>query len=215
MDDTELLIKEYILKEHPHIWIDFEGAKTTDLAKIPKLKQFYSLLRKSEMFDTTVFYITNIRREITTNSRKEENPSSDILASLYGGNFIGVNQALKVLNQPPLPIGLDALQNLWDHKARVFNPGTYYYVRRNLAGVDNWTSEMLLNKQYRMLFNSKQIGYEIQNQANQFLTEFDIEDYICNKKMVSTYSDGMLKKRIFYKKYEGTQTTLEDDFKMF
>jgi len=198
MNDTESLVKEYISKGYSHIWIDFEGANTTDITKIPKLKQFYSLLRRSELFDDTIFYTTNIKREITTNSKKEENPSSDILASLEGGNFVGVNQAQANPNPPSLPIVWDALQDLWDHNARVFNPGTYYYTRRNLINIDSQTSENLADKNYRMLFNAKQLDYEVHNQTNQFLKDFDFEEYICNKKMISSYSDGKLRGKIFY-----------------
>ena len=68
-----------------------------------------------------------------------------------------------------------------------------------------------------MLFNAKQLDYEVHNQTNQFLKDFDFEEYICNKKMISSYSDGKLRGKIFYKKYESTQSTLDiiDDFKMF
>lgn len=217
MDDTVQLVKEYISKGYSHIWVDFEGASTTDLSKIPKLNQCYSMLRRSELFDSTIFYATNVRREITTNKYKDENPSSDILTSLCGGNFVGINQARVNPNPPPIPVGLDALQNLWEHAARVFNPDTYYYVRRNLANIDSTTSENLLNEQYRGLFNTKQLDNEIKKQADQFLLEFDFEEYICNKKMLSTYSEGTLRKKMFYKKYEGVQARFDefDDFKMF
>jgi len=215
MNDTVQLVKEYISKGYSHIWIDFEGEKTTDITKIPKLHQCYSMLRKAELYDKTVFFTTNVKREITTNKYKEENPSSDIFTALCGGNFIGVNQARINPNPPPIPVGLDALQELWEHTARIFHPGTYYYIRRNLAGIDDATKERLLNEQYRGLFNITQLDFEIQNQTNRFLSEFDIEEYVCNKKMVSTYSEGILRKQIFYKKYEGIQTRLDDDYKMF
>jgi hypothetical protein len=181
MEEIQRLVKGYITKGYPHIWIDFEGAKTTDLAKLGKLKQFYSMLRKAERFNDTILYITNVKREITTNSQKDENPSSDILTSLCGGNFIGVNQ--ERINPNPLsPVIPEVLQNLWEHRARVFNPESYYYIRRNLAGVDEKTSELLLDKQYNTLFNSKQLNIEFHNQTDQFLKDFDFEEYICNKK---------------------------------
>lgn len=82
--------------------------------------------------------------------------------------------------------------------------------------VDSQTSDKLFDPQFRLLFNTNQLSHEIKNQADQFLVEFDFEDYICNKKMLSTYSDGSLRRKMFHKKYEGRQMTFgEDDYKMF
>jgi hypothetical protein len=65
MVEIEQLIKNYISKGYTHIWIDFESAKTVEWGIISKLMQVYSILRKSERFDETIFFITNIKKEIT------------------------------------------------------------------------------------------------------------------------------------------------------
>lgn len=216
MEETSKLIREYISKDYLNIWIDFEGEKTTDRPKLGKLRLFFTLLREAELFEKSVIYITNIRREISSNQQRYENPSSDVLSTFCGGNLIGINyDPRKATNPWSPPINPEALQALWEYRARVFNPDTYFYINRNLSGVDEITSSLLLNKKYNVLYNSKQLEFELNNQTNQFLLEFDIEDYISSKRMIS--NDKNLKKSIFYKKYESgqtSQTTLDDDFTM-
>lgn len=211
IEDIPKLTREYLSKEYSHIWVDFEADTTTDRIKLGKLRRFYSLLRESERLENTIVYVTNMRREITSNRLKPENPSSDILSPFCGGNFVGVNQQPeRGFSPPPPPMNVEAQIALWEYKARVFDPHTYYYTNRNLADVDENIAESLFDPKYNRLYNTKQLDIELNNQANRFLENFDVEEYISNKSMVFDDSSRSLKKNIFYKKYEPIQTTLAD-----
>jgi len=70
-----------------------------------------------------------MRREIISNSKDVESPSSDVLTSIIGSNLVGVNRE----RPAPPPNDAPKLSNeerleLWKHKARVFVPESYYYM---------------------------------------------------------------------------------------
>lgn len=211
MGEIEKIAEEYIKSEYSQIWIDFEGATSTDLSKTAKLRLFYRILKKAEVFDNTIIYATNVRREITSNKQRPGNPSSDILTSICGANFIGVNKAPIVTSPPLPPQNPEEEQKILDYKARVLNPDTYYYTKPSLAGYDEMTSKFLSSGEYNKIFNSKIINKELNNQTNHFLNEFDFENYVCNKNMICHYKQGALMKSLFYKK---NQSTLDDNFRM-
>lgn len=195
--DIERLVKEYIKKEFFNIWFDFEGSAVTK----PKIARIRSFLRKVDnngrMYDIVIFS-TNIKREIISNPKSEKSPSSDILTSLIGSNLIGVNRDPR--RPPGGDLNKDELAKLKEHKARVFDPSTYYYLKVASSNYDIKTRNLLMRSPQRnILFNAKLLDEELGAQTEYFLRERNIKEYITKKPMIKEYKKGELIKDLFSK----------------
>jgi len=205
IDDIKILANDYIKKEYFNIWIDFEGSTSTNPTKLAKIRTFLREIDNQKRFDDIIIHSTNMRREITSNINKLESPASDILTSMSGANFIGVNRepSFKPENPPPY----EELKRIREHKARIFKPNSYYYEKFTVSDNRN-----LLDPNNNTLFNANLLNREFIQQSKEFLKEMSIKEYIRNKKMITEYKDGELMNTLFFDKMIGTQKTLEPWF---
>jgi hypothetical protein len=211
IDDIKKLAAEYIKKEYFNIWIDFEGAPTTLKAKRARIRQFLTEIEKLERLNEIVVYCTNIKREITSNPLASESPSSDILASIIGANIIGVNrEPPRFVEKIDVTLPLEEQQKLKDkqkektkemkvHKARVFNPKSYYYQKVKELDLSVTESQNLMNEKFNTLHNAQLLDSEFESQTNYFLEKGarSIEKYVTDKSMVKQYHEGELVKTLF------------------
>lgn len=195
INDIKKLAKEYIKKEYFNIWFDFEGSAITK-PKIARIRGFLREFEENRRIEDIIIYSTNLKREIISNIKSEKSPSSDILTSIIGSNLIGVNR------EPPKPISLpplskEELVELRKHKARVFDPSTYYYLKVEASNYDIKKRNQLMSEGYNILFNSKLLDNEFIFQTEYFLKELNIKKYITTKSMINEYKRGELIKDLF------------------
>jgi hypothetical protein len=194
IDEVRKIAKEYIRSEYYSVWIDFEGAAITPV-KVSKIRSFIMEFEQAERLNDLVVFTTNIKREIISNIRSERTPASDVLAPLVGSNLVGVNK------EPPKPfaeeIGEIKGEDLRKHKARVFDSSTYYYLKLDVTNYNVEMRERLLDFEYNIFFNLKLIDQEFSVQAETFLKEGNVEEYITKKQMIKEYRDGELGKILF------------------
>ena len=124
-----------------------------------------------------------------------EAPASDILSSLCGANIIGVNR--EPIRLPNEPIDEATLRY---HKARIFDNNSYYYVKVGTTTLpDTLKNNLILNKTWNMFYNAILLDSELSNQANYFLDNLEIRNYILKKRMIHEYQKGKLKELLFQK----------------
>lgn len=183
------IAQEYIKKGYFNIWFDFEGSAITK-PKIARIRAFLREVENSGRMDSIITFSTNVKREIISNPKDKKTPSSDVLASIIGSNLVGVNQ------EPPRVPGISAtkeeLEELKKHKARVFEPSTYYYSKVDASGYDAETCKLLIDPKHNRLFNSKLLDGELATQTDYFLKERSVERYITEKSMIKEYNRGEL-----------------------
>lgn len=201
IDEIKQITKHHLENEHFLFWVDYEGASSADSAKLSKIRAMHRMLEKQERHNEVILYSTNMRREITSNTKKNESPSSDVLTTIGGANIVGVNR------EPPrggYVSGEKDKEILRSHKSRVLDPKSYYYIKKEVNGSVS-ASQVLHDN---ILLNTKVLYSEYKNQANAFLEEFSIKDYICKKRMIQEYNGGNLQDSLFQK----SQTDIVDDF---
>lgn len=199
IDDVGELAKYYIEKEFFNVWVDFQSSSTTNRPKLSLIRHLARVFMNEERFDDLILYSTNMRREIVSNPKDDYTPSSDVLTSIIGSNLVGVNR------EPPKP-GADIGRKLtyqqkvelWKHKARVFEPKSYYYVKVEKSKYKKAEKDELRNKKHNITHNARLLNQELVSQKDKFLEEMSIKSYITNKPMVKKYRNGALSKILFY-----------------
>lgn len=194
LGEINRLLNHYIKKEHYYYWVDFE-ARPVYQPIIGILRHIHNTLRDLKFYDKSIFYYTNIKREIITNSKNDQSEASDVLSPLIGANIIGVNR------EPMIPYNKKTEQDSenqkeiekdkiekdkTNYKARLLDNSTYYYKRTD----DPFLSQKL---QYNNS-NALSLEREFENQTNHFLTDYSMKDYLSKKKMLTTFQNGDLLK---------------------
>ena len=210
IDDIQRLAKAYLKREFFYIWIDYEGATASNLTKLSRLRAFYRTVEKSERFEDVIVYSTNIRREITSNKKMNSSPSSDVLTAISGANVIGVNREPS-FGGGRYPLTKEEKMEMRVHKARAFDPDTYYYIKPDVRRIQSLDLHYL-DPRRNILMNANLLSFEFQSQANHFLDSGTVQEYISQKTMLREYKNGSLKKNLFQKKPSGKQTTFKDYF---
>ncbi len=123
----------------------------------------------------TLCYFTNIKREISSNAKKDKSPASDILAAVAGANIIGVNR------EPMAPFNSKSRQEFVQHKSRVLDRNTYYYSK-----TDN-----IVAKDVNVTQNSMEIKNELKKQTEAILNGGTVVEYLKNKPMLREKADIM------------------------
>ncbi|HRZ85195.1 MAG TPA: hypothetical protein P5277_00260 [Candidatus Paceibacterota bacterium] len=179
------LVEHYLSKEYFYYWIDFESrpADPSNSAIYAKIRQINILLRNSKQFDKCVLFVTNLRREIISNLKDDNSPASDILGTLCGANIIGVNRDPTKY----FPEMIDKPLKVVQHKARLFDPESYYY---------KMLKDNNLNKAVNVTENSVRVANEFDKQREAFLERFDIQSYLKKKEMINQYNKGKILKSI-------------------
>ena len=210
MLDIDKLAEHYMKKEYYNIWIDFEGSSITE-DKIARIRKFIRKFDERGLFDRLVVIATNIRREIVSNVKTDYTPASDVLAPLIGANIVGVNR------EPMRPIEGRAItekDKLLEHKARVFDPNTYYYIKATISQhLDpEIKSKILTSKGTNTAINTKLLDGEFERQSKVVLESRNIKEYISNKRMLHEYKHGTLLKALEYGNYIVRRKLLKEWF---
>ena len=192
------LARFYSERRYLDVWVDFQGATSTDRTRLALLRGFTSQIEEMGFKDDLVIHCTNVRREITSNMKDDVSPASDVLTSVVGANIVGINrEPQRPIEQgaggpPPVPHG-----TLLEHKARLLDPATYYYVKLDKAGLTGVEKGRMMRKNDNLLRNALLIDGELKTQADHFLDELTIKPYISSKEMVLKYKEGFLLKGLF------------------
>ncbi|MFA5953474.1 MAG: hypothetical protein WC812_02680 [Candidatus Pacearchaeota archaeon] len=175
MDSINKLIEHYRKKEYYYIWFDFEG-KAINKNTSARINRIRRLLEPKDFFKESIFYFTNIKREILSNIKSQNTSSSDILSSIGGANIIGINREPQKFNPNAKTEHMDQ-QEIWKHKARFFDSDSYYYKK--------FDEGKLEPKNINITNNSNRIMDELKKQTEVFLEKLKIKDYIIKKPMIS------------------------------
>ncbi|MFH1452176.1 MAG: hypothetical protein ABIF88_03315 [archaeon] len=186
IEEIKELIEYSLKKERYYFWIDFESAPA-DLSNAiigGKLGQINSLLRSSKYFDKIVVFATNVKREIKSNSKDDRSPSSDVLGMICGANIVGVDRdPVRGFN----PKSELEQKKIIEHKSRFFDESTYYY---------NIKREQKPDICSNVTSNSLKLAEEFNKQREHFLEKGEIENYLKNKEMITTFNGGKILKSL-------------------
>ena len=171
--DIELLAEHYLKKECFYYWFDFEG-KSINETSLARINHFIRNVKDAGYYDKIVTYFTNVKREIISNVKDIKSPASDVLASVAGANIIGVDREPQRRIEGPLPPP--------EHKARLFDKETYYYVKT--------TDKNFFKKPINVSQNAIRLDSEFLEQTKHFLKELEIEKLLEKKEMLFTYKEG-------------------------
>ncbi len=189
LGDNRELVENYLKKEYYYYWIDFDSKGLTD-SRIGEMRHIINIIRDSGYFDKTIFYFTNLKREIRMNAKDNHSEASDVLSSLAGANLIGVNREPPSFPREPNPnpepnqepIEIDPAPP--NYKSRLLDINSYYYVKTN--------DPNYLEKRNYVPANAVSLNNEFEIQSDHFLTELTMSDYIRGKRMLLRYHNGSL-----------------------
>jgi hypothetical protein len=193
MEEILRLIRHYLKKEYLCIWFDFEGFPVSE-ARIARIRALLNEVEEDERLNDVVIYATNIRRELVSNRKDVKSPASDVLTTLVGANLIGINRDPRRPSEPS--VKLDP-KDLLEHKARIFDRESYYYIKVTNYFRDKNEVAKFLDVNYNIVENSKRLDNEFGTQTEVFLENLSIKDYISRKTMLKEYKDGDLLTHLF------------------
>ncbi len=181
IEDIKKIIAYYLKKEYYYFWIDFEAKPIGPIFEA-KIREINSFLHQSGHFDRCVLITSNIKREIISHLKEDHSPSSDVLGFMVGSNIVGVSKdPKKAFTISPQGI---TKQQIIKHKLRKFNEETYYY--------DVSHSSSIPDKKLNEIENTLKLSGEFTNQRVHFLTNFKLQEYLKQKKMLNEYQNGSL-----------------------
>ncbi|MHA1626335.1 MAG: hypothetical protein ACTSYT_00330 [Candidatus Asgardarchaeia archaeon] len=188
------IIAHYLKKEYFYVWVDFEGSAVNEQS-LGIMRHIFRTLEERGRLKDVLFYLTNIRREIISHVREERAPASDVLASLVGGNIIGVNKEPRRFSDEKAY----TKEELKSHKARILDRETYYYIKLTSKNLKlDEKEDLLKDTKYNMLFNNVLLHKELVSQCDEFSKEYRIKPYISKKTMLNEYpKDRPLLQSIF------------------
>lgn len=220
MDEIKILAAEYVKREFFNIWIDFEGASTTTKTKRGKIRHLLRNIENLGRLNDIITYSTNIKREIISNPMEDRSPSSDVLAPVIGANLVGVNrEPNRPFNRIDANLPLEEQRRLKEeqkkksiemkiHKARIFNPDSYYYFKVKSSNLDEIQRKKLMVSNRNIFVNSRLLDSEFNSQTEYFFGKgkHTIKNYIVDKPMIQQYHGGDLVDTLFKKE---TRTTMD------
>ncbi len=179
----DALIEHYLKNEYYYYWIDFEGAPVSEVT-IGRMNHVFRLIKQSGYYNKTICHLTNMRREIMSNSKDPTSPASDVLSSPAGANIIGVNREprrnMKDVDPKDAPPP--------EHKARLLDSSTYYYVQ---------TTNSALHSKFKYVpHNTLRLQREFEVQAKHFEKHETLSTLLETKDMLTKYNDGALLKSL-------------------
>lgn len=212
------LLSYFLLKGYRYFWMDFQSSNT--MRKAPVIRAFHELVSKYQLKDETVFYGSNLQRELNPDKKEIECRASDILSAPFGLDIIGVNK------ERSFPFSKDAQKREtasikneeWvNHKARILNRTDYMYVQyashNNVEEIlDNYKIDIYdlqhNPKFYSNLINTFEMNKEFDIQRAVVDKSQALNGYLINKKAI----DSKIIKSISKDKASETQRTVNDFF---
>ena len=119
--DLDLLVERYLKKDYYNYWFGFE-TKPINEANLGSIAHILRTIRNGGYYDKVICHFTNIRRETRSNPKEQKRPASDMLSPIAGANIVGVNR------EPLRRITSKANFPPPQHKARLFDKSSYYYI---------------------------------------------------------------------------------------
>ena len=193
--DLDELLTHYIKRERFAYWVDFDGMAVNPTT-LSRLRYLFRRIKDKGRFKDTVTYFTNVKREIISNIKKEKSEASDVLCSAAGANLIGCNREPTRMFQtkpPPIPP---------EHKARVFDNESYYYVKTK--------NQRLLQPKMYVTENAVRLSTEIGNQTEFFMLKGGLEPLLSSKEMLATYRDKEVLRNLVSKRDDEGPPRFED-----
>jgi hypothetical protein len=191
------LIEHYLKQERYYFWFDFEGRSINENS-IGRLRHIYNTIKSKQVFDYVVSYFTNVKREKLANSNELTSVASDALSAIAGANLVGVNREPQAYFEPPPPKGDESGGKTREtairattavdpnHKARLFDRETYYYVKT--------TDPNLYGKNKYVPINAAKLNAEFATQRDYFLENHNVEGLLNQKTMFKDEKAGNLLK---------------------
>ena len=176
LKSIDTLIAHYLKKEYYYYWIDFEGASVSEIT-IGRMNHVFRLIKNSGYYNKTICHLTNMKREIISNSKDTTSPASDVLSSFAGANIVGINR------EPRKNLKNAKLRNLppKEHKARLLDANTYYYVQTS--------NRALFSKFEYVPHNALRLQREFDAQAAYFDKHNSLDALLETKDMLTKYND--------------------------
>ncbi|MDR2707452.1 MAG: hypothetical protein LBB87_01725 [Nitrososphaerota archaeon] len=181
------LMEHYLKHDRFYYWFDFEGRSINENS-LGRLRHIFDLLKKKKAFDNVVTYFSNVKREKTANSKENTSVASDALSAIAGANLIGVNrEPSRYFNPNTLmndgSVGIRASIDVDpNHKARIFDRETYYYVKT--------VDQDLYDKRKYVPLNAARLNAEFAAQSEYFLEHQDITTLLNQKSMFKDEKAG-------------------------
>jgi len=222
--EIQEITHHYLKNQYHNFWFDFEGIALNENT-LPKLRAFFRILLSKGILDKTVVYFTNVRREIMLNFKDVESPGSVILCAIAGANLIGIDRGTPrfdpKLAAAPKEAGSDSgssrkgnyevkktassskVQTI-DPRARLLEANTYYYVK---------TIEKRYDEESKYIaYNSLVLAREFDNQTDYFRTQGkgSLTKFLNNKKMLTSFHDGNVLKKLASKPERTEDTSVFD-----
>jgi len=179
------LMEHYLKHDRFYYWFDFEGRSINENS-LGRLRHVFDLLKKKEAFDNVVAYFSNVKREKIANSKENTSVASDALSAIAGANLIGVNREPARYFKPSTVAGGVGIRANVDvdpnHKARIFDRDTYYYVKT--------VDPTLYDKRKYVPLNAAKLNAEFAAQSEHFLEHQDIATLLNQKSMFKDEKAG-------------------------
>ena len=207
------ILEHYKKMGYTNIWVNFNASHIggTYFARVR------TLLRNIDNImglNNVVLYYSHIKKEINPHIKDEKTIASDILSQFFAADFIGINrEPPRIIEDPEERIKElimkgeyrneeEYKETLKYHKARIFDPNTYYYYR-----LDRYPSSLpfeknlLLKKiELNKMLNSVILYQEIEN-TKQFVEEQKVAiPYIKHKKAIQEHKEILEEIKIEKKK---------------
>jgi len=201
------ILEHYKKQNYTNIWINFNASHIGG-TYFTRVRTLLRLMDNIMGLNNVVLYYSHLKKEINPHMKDEKVAASDILSQFFAADFIGINRepSRRVVETPDekeerikelvmrgeYKSEQEFEETLKYHKARIFDPATYYYFRldkypRTLP----FREEMLLRSDVNKLFNSIVLYREVEN-TKQFVEQQDkkvLLPYIKKKKAVEEHKE--------------------------
>ena len=218
------ILEHYKKQNYTNIWINFNAGHIGG-TYFTRVRTLLRILDEIMGLNNVVLYYSHLKKEINPHMNDEKAAASDILSQFFSADFIGINREppRRIIETPQekeerirelimkgeYKTVLEFEKTLQYHKARIFDPNTYYYYR-----LDKYPyklplkREMLLKRDVNKLLNSIVLYKEVEN-TKQFVEQQDkkvLIPYLKTKKAVEEHEEIL--EGIVVKEEKGKQKDL-------
>jgi len=173
------ILEHYKKQKYTNIWINFNAGHIGG-TYFTRVRTLLRILDEIIGLNNVVLYYSHLKKEINPHMKDERVAASDILTQFFAADFIGINrepsrrivetpqekeERIKELIMKGEYKSMQEYESMLNyHKARIFDPNTYYYYR-----LDKYpyklplTKKILLKKDVNKMLNSIVLFKEVEN----------------------------------------------------